>query len=163
MGRKWESEKRKRVHGGGRGRRREHEGKGGKEKDKTRRERGEREEDSRSSSFARQLLARSSLDSLFPPVPRLSFGLVPPSYPSPSYFGNPLGWVRLGAVVIHARGMMDAPDAHAASRRPARRRILLTVTNEHARAKADFAKPSSARRDDYFFPSFLFLLAGYRE
>lgn len=61
-------------------------------------------------------------------------------------------------MVIHARGMMDAPDAHAASRRPARRRILLTVTNEHARAKADFAKPSSARPDDYFFLSFFFLL-----
>jgi len=42
-------------------------------------------------------------------------------------------------VVIHALGMMDAPDAHAASRRPARRRrILLTVTNEYPLGQTDF-------------------------
>jgi len=48
--------------------------------------------------------------------------------------------LRLGAaVVIHAPGMMDAPDAHAASRRPARRRrILLTVTNEYPLGQTDF-------------------------
>lgn len=46
-------------------------------------------------------------------------------------------------MVIHALGMMDAPDAHAASRRPARRRrILLTVTNEYPLGQADFESAS---------------------
>lgn len=76
----------------------------------------------------------------------VSFGLVPP-HPPPSTSEIP--WVRLGAVVIHAQGMMDAPDAHAASRRPTRRRSSLTIAHENVSGKP-ISRTRPTRRDDYY-------------